>query len=281
MLQNNFQLDNKSIGRGERLFLIAGPCVVEDRDTMFRTAESLKKLCTELDIACVFKSSYRKANRSSEGSPEGPGLEKGLEILALVKRAFDLPVLTDIHQTGEIEAVAEVADILQIPAFLSRQSELIRAAAASGRIVNIKKGQFMGPDLLASAVAKAEAAGGSRIMLTERGTFFGYGDLVVDFRSLSSMASTGCPVVYDATHSVQRPGVSAPGGGLVSGGDREQIYPLARAAVAAGVDGLFIETHPEPSKALSDAASMLSLDETAAIVPKLVKLSDFIRENKY
>ena len=247
---------------------------------MFRAAESLKKLCEEMDIAYVFKSSYRKANRSSEGSPEGPGLERGLEILAEVKREFAVPILTDIHETGEIGAVAEVADILQIPAFLSRQSELIRAAAASGRVVNIKKGQFMGPDLLASAVAKAEAAGGSRIMLTERGTFFGYGDLVVDFRSLAAMAATGCPVVYDATHSVQRPGVAAPGGALVSGGDRANIYPLARAAIAAGVDGLFIEAHPEPSKALSDAASMLSLDEAAVMVAKLVQLSDYIRENK-
>jgi len=269
------RIAGRRVGPGCRLFLIAGPCVVEDRETMRRSAGFMAELSAKLDILYVFKASYRKANRTSGSSPSGPGLEAGLEELARIGSEFGLPVTTDIHESAEAAPAASVAEILQIPAFLCRQTALIQAAAATGRVVNIKKGQFMDPRLMTAAVDKAREAGGERVLLTERGSFFGYGDLVVDLRSLAVMREAGCPLVYDATHSVQAPG----GAGNASGGHREYAGLLARAAVAAGADGLFLEVHPDPSRALSDRATMLSLEQVGKLLPELVRLSDFIREN--
>ncbi len=260
------------LGGGERLFLIAGPCVVESRDLMFRTAEALAELAGGLGVPLVFKASYLKANRSSAASPRGPGMEKGLELLALTGEKFSLPLCTDIHESTHAALAAGAVDILQIPAFLSRQTELIEAAAATGRVVNIKKGQFMSSAQACQAAAKAAGAGG--VMLTERGTFFGYGDLVVDFRSLRGMRAAGCPLVFDATHSVQQPG----GAGAISGGSREHIPALARAAVAAGVDGLFLEVHPDPPKSLSDPHTSLSIEQARELIPQLVELGDYVRD---
>jgi 2-dehydro-3-deoxyphosphooctonate aldolase (KDO 8-P synthase) len=270
------ELDSRRLGGGERLFLIAGPCVVEDREVMFRTAGEMAELALRLGVVYIFKASFSKANRTSVASPQGPGLERGLEILALVKEKFGLPICTDIHESDQAGTAARVADVLQIPAFLCRQTVLIQAAAATGRVVNIKKGQFMAPSLMSLAVEKARTAGGERIILTERGSFFGYNDLVVDFRSIKEMAATGCPVVFDATHSVQSPG----GAGDSSGGRREFVGLLARAAVAAGVDGLFMEVHPDPQRALSDRFTMLSLDQAKNIIPPLVELADYVRDRK-
>ncbi|HLA41371.1 MAG TPA: 3-deoxy-8-phosphooctulonate synthase, partial [Candidatus Glassbacteria bacterium] len=235
------ELAGGRLGGGERLFIIAGPCVVETPEVMFAVAGALAELAGKLGIHLIFKSSYRKANRSALGSPQGPGLEAGLGLLAEIKKKFALPLLTDIHETAEAAPAAAVADVLQIPAMLSRQTPLISAAAATGRVVNIKKGQFMSPELACLAAEKAVRSGSGGVLLTERGTFFGYGDLVVDFRSLAVMAATGWPVVFDATHSVQQPG----GAGRSSGGRKEFIPLLARAAVAAGVDGIFLEVHPD------------------------------------
>lgn len=274
MSDNCLEIAGRRVGTGEMLFLIAGPCVVEDRDTMGRTAEAMSALARRLGLFYVFKASYVKANRTSLKSPVGPGLEAGLETLAWIAKEFGLPVLTDIHESSEAAAAAEVAEILQIPAFLCRQTALIQAAAATGRVVNIKKGQFMDPRRMSAAVDKARAAGAGRVMLTERGTFFGYGDLVVDFRSLTHLRETGCPVIYDVTHSVQAPGAA----GDSSGGHREHAGLLARAAVAAGADGLFMEVHPEPKRALSDRETTLSLDEAADLLPRLVELAGFVRE---
>ncbi|MEA2062445.1 MAG: 3-deoxy-8-phosphooctulonate synthase [Gemmatimonadota bacterium] len=272
--RSSFELVGQRIGAGNRLFLIAGPCVVEGLDTMLKTADALAELCDRLGILVVFKSSFLKANRTAQDSPEGPGLDKGLEILQRVRDASGLAICTDVHDLCQVEPAAEVAQILQIPAFLCRQSELIRAAAATGRVVNIKKGQFMDPRLMEASAGKAHAAGGTRVILTERGSFFGYGDLVVDFRSLELMAESGCPIVFDATHSVQQPG----GAGTSSGGQRRFIKILARAAVAAGVDGLFIEVHPAPENALSDRYTQISLEQIAQILPPLVELADYVRE---
>ena len=241
---------------------------------MYETAGALSVLARKLGFCCIFKSSYCKANRSSHDSPRGPGLERGLELLADLRRDFTLPILTDIHETSEAVRAARVADVLQIPALLSRQTALIEAAAATGRVVNLKKGQFMSPELACLAAEKALKAGGGGVMLTERGTFFGYGDLVVDFRSLRVMAESGCPVVFDATHSVQQPG----GAGRSSAGRREFIPLLARAAVAAGVDGIFLEVHPRPASAESDPATSLGLDEAGKLITELVELGDHVRK---
>lgn len=257
------------LSSAEPFFLIAGPCVVEDHDTMLRIAEHLAELAFGADIPLVFKASYRKANRSSGSSPSGPGLDAGLAMLAMLKETFGFPVLSDVHESDEVAAVAEVCDILQIPAFLCRQTGLIKAAARSGRIVNIKKGQFMAPEDMASAAEKASSEGNRQVILTERGTSFGYHDLVVDFRGFPIMAATGYPVVYDVTHSLQKPSA-----GTVSGGDPRFAAMMARAAIATRmVRGLFIETHPQPGKALSDAASMLPLDELKTLVESCMDIS--------
>ncbi len=236
-------------GLDKPLFLIAGPCVVESRELQVDTAGRLKEMCARLGVPFIFKSSYDKANRSSSKSFRGPGMEEGLRILAEVKRQVGVPVLTDVHDEDEVKPAAEVVDVLQTPAFLCRQTDFIRAVAAAGRPVNIKKGQFLSPQEMQNVVDKArEASGRDNVLVCERGFAFGYGNLVSDMRSLAIMRGTGCPVVFDATHSVQLPG----GQGTVSGGQREFIPVLARAAVASGIAGLFMETHPHPEKALSD-----------------------------
>lgn len=262
----------QSLASAKPFFLIAGPCVVEEESLMLRTAEHLKELCHKKGIMLVFKSSYRKANRSSGSSAEGPGMEAGLKLLMRIKQRFELPVLSDVHECAELEAAAEVCDILQIPAFLSRQTNLIAGAATTGRIVNIKKGQFMAPEDMQSAAAKATATGNPKVMLTERGTSFGYHNLVVDFRSFATMHSFGYPVIYDVTHSLQRPSE-----GTTSGGNPEYAAMMAKAAIATGmVSGLFIETHPEPHKALSDAASMLALDKVEALLDECLRVGGVI-----
>ena len=264
------------------LFLIAGPCVVESRELQFETAGTLKEMCGRLGVPLIFKSSYDKANRSSGSSYRGPGREKGLEILAAVKRELSLPVLTDVHAIDEIADAARVADVLQTPAFLCRQTDFIRAAAASGRPVNIKKGQFLSPHEMRNVVDKAkeaarEAGRADAILVCERGYSFGYGNLVSDMRSLSIMRETGCPVVFDATHSVQLPG----GLGTASGGQREFVPVLARAAVAAGVSGLFMETHPEPEKALSDGPNAWPLSLMENLLETLLELDALVKRRGF
>ena len=258
--------DNITIGDG-KLTVFSGPCMAESAGICLETARFLRDLCGELGINYVFKASYDKANRSSGTSRRGPGLEKGLEILAEVKRTLGVPVITDIHESEEAAPVAEVADILQIPAFLCRQTDLLHAAGKTGRPVNIKKGQFMAPEDMKGAIGKVAETGNNAVMLTERGTSFGYHNLVVDMRSLVTMRSLGVPVVFDATHSVQLPG----GLGNASGGQREFVRPLARAAAAIGIDVLFAEVHPCPDKALSDGPNSLDF-KLAETVIKEVKL---------
>ncbi|HUY03625.1 MAG TPA: 3-deoxy-8-phosphooctulonate synthase [Rhodocyclaceae bacterium] len=268
------------VGLDQPLFLIAGPCVIESRSMALDTAGQLKDLCSALGIPFIYKSSYDKANRSSGSSPRGPGLEKGLDILAEVRREIGVPVLTDVHSIEAVAAVAAVVDVLQTPAFLCRQTDFIEAVACSGRPVNIKKGQFLAPGDMKQVVMKAKQANGNldNIMVCERGASFGYNNLVSDMRSLAIMRETGCPVVFDATHSVQLPG----GLGASSGGQREFVPVLARAAVAVGVSGLFMETHPDPERALSDGpnawplARMQPLLETLRDIDALVKRRGFL-----
>ena len=249
---------------GGGLALIAGPCVVESRDIVREVAQSLLETCTELGVPLIFKASFDKANRTSAGSFRGIGADESLAVLAEVRGDLGVPVLTDIHETAQVAAVAEVVDVLQIPAFLCRQTDLLQAAGATGRVVNVKKGQFLAPEDMAFAARKA---GGERVLLTERGTTFGYHDLVVDFRNLSIMRAFA-PVIFDATHSVQSPG----GAGGRSGGNRDYVAPLARAAVAFGVDGLFVETHPRPDEALSDGPNMLPLDSMREFLSTCLEL---------
>ena len=255
--------------------IIAGPCVIESKEICFEVAQVLKSLQEKhKNVRFVFKSSFDKANRSSVDSFRGKGLEYGLAVLKDVKDTFNLPVLTDIHESYQAKPVAEVVDILQIPAFLCRQTDLLLAAAETGREINVKKGQFLAPWDTKNIVEKLKFGGATKIYLTERGTTFGYNNLVVDFRSLPIMRQYA-PVIYDATHSVQLPG----GLGKVSGGQREFAYPLAKAAISVGVDGLFFETHPDPDKALSDGPNQIPLKEFPNIVENLLKLREFILEN--
>ncbi|MGB4309599.1 MAG: 3-deoxy-8-phosphooctulonate synthase [Candidatus Cloacimonadaceae bacterium] len=253
-------------------FLIAGPCVVEEYAIMKEVAETLCELSDKLSIPLVFKASYSKANRSSVTSASGPGIDDGLEVLQRLKSEFGFAILTDVHESDEVEKAAKVCDILQIPAFLSRQTFLIRAAAQTSRIINIKKGQFMAPEDMHSAAKKAVSAGNDQVLLTERGASFGYHNLVVDFRSFPIMAESGFPIVYDVTHSLQRPSI-----GRVSGGAPEYASMMASAAIATGyVQGLFIETHPNPAQALSDAASMLPLNELEALLIRAKRIKETI-----
>jgi 2-dehydro-3-deoxyphosphooctonate aldolase (KDO 8-P synthase) len=253
-------------------FLIAGPCVIESEDLCLKTAERVANLAHKRKIPYVFKSSFLKANRLSKGSYTGPGLDDGLAVLSKVRTQFDIPVLTDIHETSEIDQVAQIADILQIPAFLCRQTALVSRAGATGKWVNIKKGQFLAPEDMARI---AEKAGSKKVMLTERGTTFGYRNLVVDFRAFPIMHKLGYPVIYDVTHSLQLPGA----GGGVSTGQPEFVIPMARAALAAGIDGLFVETHPDPSAAKSDAGSMLPLDQMEALLDAIMPIYETTRSN--
>ncbi|TAK44359.1 MAG: 3-deoxy-8-phosphooctulonate synthase [Betaproteobacteria bacterium] len=261
-------------GLDQPLFLIAGPCVVESRALQTDTAGRLKELCGRLGVHFIFKSSYDKANRSSAESYRGPGREQGLAILAEVRRQIGVPVLTDVHTVEEVPAAAAVVDVLQTPAFLCRQTDFIRAVAAAGRPVNLKKGQFLSPQEMQNVVAKARAASGTdNIMVCERGFAFGYGNLVSDMRSLAILRGTGCPVVFDATHSVQLPG----GQGTASGGQREFIPLLARAAVASGIAGLFMETHPDPERALSDGPNAWPLGLMEPLLETLLELDCTIK----
>jgi 2-dehydro-3-deoxyphosphooctonate aldolase (KDO 8-P synthase) len=262
------------VGLHRPLFLIAGPCVVESEQLQIDVAGRLKEICARLNVPFIFKSSYDKANRSSSQSFRGLGMDEGLRILAEVKRQVGVPVLTDVHENSEIAEVAAVVDVLQTPAFLCRQTDFIRAVAAAGKPVNIKKGQFLAPEDMANVVAKArEASGADNILVCERGASFGYHNLVSDMRALAIMRATGCPVVFDATHSVQLPGAQ----GTSSGGEREFVPVLARAAVAAGVAGVFMETHPDPAKALSDGPNAWPLDRMQALLGTLVELDATVK----
>ena len=264
------------VGIERPLFLIAGPCVVESRQLQIDTAGHLKELTGKLKIPFIFKSSYDKANRSSGKSFRGPGIDEGLKILAEVKKQIGVPVLTDVHTEDEVKPVAEVVDVLQTPAFLCRQTDFIRAAASSGKPVNIKKGQFLSPQEMKNVVDKAkEASRQENILVCERGFSFGYGNLVSDMRSLMIMRNTGCPVVFDATHSVQLPG----GQGTASGGERQFIPVLARAAVASGIAGLFMETHPDPAKALSDGPNAWPLGLMEGLLETLVELDRMVKKS--
>ncbi|MBK8017858.1 MAG: 3-deoxy-8-phosphooctulonate synthase [Betaproteobacteria bacterium] len=265
-------------GLDKPMFLIAGPCVVESRQSVMDIAGHLKEVCARLGVPFIFKASYDKANRSSSKSYRGPGREQGLEILADVKRSLSVPVLTDVHGMDELAEVAAVVDVLQTPAFLCRQTDFIRAAASAGKPVNIKKGQFLSPWEMKNVVDKArEASGGDNVLVCERGFSFGYNNLVSDMRSLMVMRETGCPVVFDATHSVQLPG----GQGNASGGQREFVPVLARAAVAAGVAGVFMETHPDPAKALSDGPNAWPLEHMAGLLETLKQLDELVKRSGF
>lgn len=263
------------IGLDQPLFLIAGPCVIESLQLQLDVAGQLKEITARLGIPFIFKSSFDKANRSSANSFRGPGMEQGLRILAEVKRQIGVPVLTDVHEYTPLDEVAAVVDVLQTPAFLCRQTDFIQNVARAGLPMNIKKGQFLAPWDMQHVVAKAQAAGNSRVMVCERGASFGYNNLVSDMRSLAVMRATGCPVVFDATHSVQLPG----GLGERSGGQREFIPVLARAAVAAGVSGLFMETHPDPDNALSDGPNAWPLDKMQALLETLMALDHVVKRS--
>jgi 2-dehydro-3-deoxyphosphooctonate aldolase (KDO 8-P synthase) len=271
-------LGDHQIGAGKPLYIIAGPCVLEDPDEMLEVADYLTSVCEKIGVGYCFKSSFTKDNRTSSSSYRGPGHEEGLRLLERIGEACDVPILTDLHHPEDADAVAEVADILQIPAFLCRQTSLLEAAGRTGRIVNIKKGQFLAAEDIRHGAGKVEAAGGgSNVMFTERGTFLGYRDLVVDFRSIGIMRALGRPVVFDATHSVQSPGST----GSTTGGTPELIPLLARCGIAAGSDALFLEAHPEPARAKSDAGSQLSLESFEPLVRELVKQRQFHLENSH
>lgn len=258
----------KSLNEPARLILIAGPCAIESERLCLRVASALKRTCDGLGIFYVFKASYDKANRTSSKSFRGPGLEEGLAVLADVRARLGVPILTDVHTEAQATAAARVADILQIPAFLCRQTDLIAAAVRTGRIVNLKKGQFLSPEEMGQVIGKAKSAGGKRLLVTERGTTFGYHNLVADMRSIPIMRRFGFPVIFDATHSVQLPG----GSGDRSGGQREFAPVLARSALAAGASGIFIETHPDPDHALSDGPNMIPLAAMPALLKSLLKV---------
>src|SRR5947209_1275170 len=255
-------IGNVACGPGQPLLWIAGPCVIESHDLTLRIADTLRELADRLALPLVFKASFDKANRTSGKSFRGPGLHDGLRTLEAVKRRTGLPITTDIHETQQIPAVAEVCDLLQVPAFLARQTDLVQAAGRTQKAVNVKKGQFMAPWDMKHVVSKMEEVGNRRLLLTERGASFGYGQLVSDMRSIPWMQDLGCPVIFDGTHSVQMPG----GLGDRSGGDRRMIPYLVRAAVACGCDGIFLETHPRPDQALSDGPNMIPLDELGDLV---------------
>ena len=258
---------------GGSLTFIAGPCVIESREMALDLARRLSALARRLKVGYVFKASFDKANRTSVDSFRGPGIDKGLEILAEIRQKFDVPVLTDVHEPWQCKVAAEVCDVLQIPAFLARQTDLVVAAGETGAVVNVKKGQFMAPEDMANVVKKIESTGNRRIVLCERGASFGYRNLVADMRSLLIMRDLGYPVIFDATHSVQRPG----GLGTGSGGDGKYAPPLARAAVATGVDGVFMETHVNPKKALSDAANAIAFKDVKALWKQLLAIHGIVR----
>jgi 2-dehydro-3-deoxyphosphooctonate aldolase (KDO 8-P synthase) len=271
------QLCNFEVGPDQPFFLIAGPCVIESEQLAIDTAGTLKQICARLDIPFIFKSSYDKANRSSHTSYRGPGIEQGLAVLDKVRKTVGVPVLTDVHEDTPLDEVADVVDVLQTPAFLCRQTNFIQRVAAQGLPVNIKKGQFLAPWDMQQVVEKAKAGGNEQIMVCERGTSFGYNYLVSDMRSLVVMRDTGCPVVFDATHSVQLPG----GLGSKSGGQREFVPSLAKAAIAVGVSGVFMETHPDPEKALSDGPNSWPLGQIEGLLETLKKIDQLVKSSRY
>ncbi len=273
-MTHQVRIGNFTLGPGQPLFLIAGPCVIESERHAVRMAESIARAARELRVPCVFKASYDKANRTSMDSYRGPGLKRGLEILARIKKRFGIPILTDVHDVSEVGPAAEVSDVIQIPAFLSRQTDLLIEAGRSGAVVNIKKGQFLSPDDIGYAVEKVARAGNHRILITERGATFGYHNLVVDMRGLAVMKRLGYPVILDVTHALQLPG----GEKGQSGGQPEFIETLARAGVAAGVDGVFMEVHDRPSHALSDGANALALRQFKPLLKRLRELGRFVRK---
>jgi len=262
------------IGKGNPLVLIAGPCVIENEEITFTTAQKLKEVCDRLGISLIFKSSFDKANRTSGSSFRGPGIDQGLKILSEVKKRFSIPVISDIHAVDEVRPASEVLDALQIPAFLCRQTDLILSSSRTGKPVNVKKGQFLAPWDVKHIIEKFTSTGNQNLLLTERGTSFGYNNLIVDFRGFSVIRSFGYPMLFDVTHSLQLPG----GEGRSSGGQREYAPSLARAAVATGVDGLFIEVHPDPMKALSDASTMIPLNEIEGLLQQTKTLHDTVRK---
>ena len=257
--------------------IICGPCAIEGRDMAIQSALRIRDICDRVGVGLVFKSSYDKANRTSVGGKRGIGMQEGLDILAQIRQELKVPVLTDIHSADQAAPVAEVVDVLQIPAFLCRQTDLLLAAAATGKVVNVKKGQFLAPDDMQNVATKLASTNNTRIMLTERGASFGYNNLVSDMRSLRIMARTGYPVIFDATHSVQMPG----GNGTSSGGKREFVEPLARAAVAVGVAGVFIESHPNPAEAISDGPNQVPLDKLEGLLKTLKRMDDLAKELAY
>ena len=259
---------------GDKLTILAGPCAAESMEILDETAKGLKEITKKLDINFVFKSSFDKANRSSINSYRGPGLEKGLKMLQTIKSKYDIPIVTDIHTPDQAEPVSKVADILQIPAFLCRQTDLLIAAAKTGKIVNIKKGQFLAPEQMGPLVKKVEDSGNNNILLTDRGTSFGYNNLVVDFRAIPIMLEFGYPIVFDATHSVQLPGAN----GTSSGGDRRFVPPLAKAAMAAGANALFFEVHPDPDKALCDGPNRIALKDAEELFKQCKDIFEIVRK---
>ncbi|HTS12657.1 MAG TPA: 3-deoxy-8-phosphooctulonate synthase [Candidatus Limnocylindrales bacterium] len=274
MNSHGFTIGKIRAGGGAPLFVIAGPCVIESEAHAMNVAEHLRAASEELGFPLIFKASYDKANRSSVTSYRGPGLEEGLRILAKIKQRTGLPILTDVHDVSQVAPAAEVCEVLQVPAFLSRQTDLLVAVGKSGRVANIKKGQFLSPKEIGNAAEKVASTGNDKIILTERGSSFGYQNLVVDMRSFPIMRKFGYPVVFDVTHSVQLPG----GEGKSSGGQPEFIEPLARAGTAVGVDGIFLEVHDDPAKALSDGTNALPLDHFRPLMRKVMRLSQLVRE---
>ena len=270
------RLGNFEIG-GDKLTILAGPCAIENREITETVAKELKEICEKLGINFIFKSSFDKANRSSIKSFRGLGMDEGLKILSDIKKNYNVPIVTDIHLPEQAEIAAKVADILQIPAFLCRQTDLLVAAAKTGKIVNIKKGQFLAPEQMKSLIKKVEDSGNNNILVTDRGTSFGYNNLVVDFRGIQIMQSFGYPVVFDATHSVQLPGAQ----GESSGGDRRFVLPLAKAAMAVGANALFFEVHPEPDKALCDGANMIALRDAENVFKKCKEIFELVREQEW
>jgi 2-dehydro-3-deoxyphosphooctonate aldolase (KDO 8-P synthase) len=271
------RIGDLDMGNDRPLVLIAGPCAIESRALVMETAEALVGMCAQQGVGLVFKSSFDKANRTSAASPRGPGMPGGLEILAEVRARFGCPVLTDVHESAQCAPVAEAVDVLQIPAFLCRQTDLLEAAARTGAAVNVKKGQFLAPWDMARVAAKLEGFGAQRVLLTERGTSFGYNTLVSDMRALPHLARTGWPVVFDAAHSVQQPG----GQGAVSGGERAFVPVLARAAVAVGIAAVFVETHPDPDRAQSDGPNMVPLDRMPGLLATLLAFDRLAKERPY
>jgi 2-dehydro-3-deoxyphosphooctonate aldolase (KDO 8-P synthase) len=276
MVGRGIRIDGITIGEGAPLVLIAGPCVIEGEGFTLAVAKGLQEVSRNLPIPLIFKASYDKANRTSISSSRGPGLVEGLRILKRVKEEVGLPVLSDVHSVGEVSQAAEVLDVIQIPAFLCRQTDLLVAAGRTGKPINVKKGQFLAPWDMAHVVEKITSTGNEQILLTERGTSFGYNNLVSDMKALPLMRGLGYPVIYDATHSVQLPG----GAGKASGGNREFIPHLARAAVGAGVDGIFLEVHPNPEQALSDGANSLRLDDLSPLLKQLRAIDWIVKEEE-